>query len=293
MEEAAMMGARKSGLRSKRARKSGLRSKRGRKSGLPSRVPGVFGGRRKGGGSYGLPRLDQINVANEKVLDALKRAGWSAPNSDGFSEVVSELDLNNDIRWVVQSYLFDKAAGVSPKTFRSEIQRFKKSIDTIVKQTNAFIEKIPPVYSAVAWAILQKWQRQLGENLDSEVCDEKPDPEYLWEHRFEIERAKSNITELGQIVDQLIEEEAGGGRDANRAEHRLIDGLAEIFERWTGKVPTRDSDPQSKFESSSPFHSFVEAVDELLPAFRLLDIDNLIRHRLERTGYPPKRHECG
>jgi hypothetical protein len=259
-----------------------MNPKRGRKSGLPPRVPDTFRGP-----GYGLPRLRHIDFANEKILSALKRAGWSPPNSNDVSEVFSEHQLNNDIRWVVQSYLLAKVAALEPTVFRRELRELNKALGIVGKTLDVLVAKIPTADSPVGLAIQEKWNQQCCEDLDCPICGQRYDRELLWDRRFGIEYLRSNLTEFGKIVRHVIDDESGAGRDAHRAERELIGGLAEIFERRTGKIPTRDSDPQSKCESSSPFHSFVETVDELLPAeFRLLDIDNLIRHHLERTVYP-------
>jgi hypothetical protein len=250
--------------------------------------------------------MTSILPTTTKVLNALQRAGWGTANlyehsemPDGIdltdadeawrdilaaigSGLLSELELNNDIGWVVRSYLLNKVAAISPKVYRRELRQFKKVLGIL-------IEKIPASHSPIDFAIKEKkWIQELYENdQDCSPCDQKNNREPLRDHRFGVERLQSDLIELCEIVGHLIDEESGPGRDASRAERRLIDGLARIFHRLTGKIPTRNSDPQSKCESSSPFHSFVEAVEELLPAdFALSDIDNLIRHHLERTFYP-------
>ena len=64
--------------------------------------------------------------------------------------------------------------------------------------------------------------------------------------------------------------ESGAGTDANREAHLLVEGLANIYKKHTGKRPSKKID--------GPFGRFVKAVNEHIPErFKLNGLDHLLR----------------
>ena len=225
--------------------------KRGRKSGIPPRVPA----------SRGVPRLSSIDFATPAVLQALEQAKASSTNvepvltsAEDIQFSFSELDLHNQIRQVVADYCADEAQQIAPKEFRARLRAFQRALET-------FLTKFPEPDDSLA------------EALDRELWDETtPDTESI----------RRCLDLLLEAVNHLAAEEGGPGKDANRAKHLLIRGLARIFEDYTGKKATSSFYIDPIYDGdravSGPFADFVKAVDQSIPdRHRLVGLENLFR----------------
>jgi hypothetical protein len=105
--------------------------------------------------------------------------------------------------------------------------------------------------------------------LDDEAA---PDTEYI----------RGGLDTLLEAVKRLAVDEGGPGRDANRAKHLLIRGLARIFEDHTGKRASSSFyiDRTSEGDSAvrGEFADFVKAVNESIPdGYRLVGLETLFR----------------
>jgi hypothetical protein len=203
---------------------------RGKKSKLPPRV------RLK----RWIPRLSRLDFASREIIEALTAARGNFPD-----DVFIELDINNEIRDIVGDYMGDRCSRIPPKEFRQQIRAFKKALD-------AFFTKFPDLDGAVAEA--------LNRELDQVDVEQAPD--------LAIIRDILDVL-LGAVVS-VDKRESGAGTDANREAHLLVEGLASIYKKHTGKRPSKKID--------GPFGRFVKAVNEHIPErFKLNGLVHLLR----------------
>ena len=203
---------------------------RGKKSKLPPRV------RLK----RRIPRLSHLDFASREIIEALTAARGHFPDDDFI-----ELYINNEIRDIVVDYMGDRCSRIPPKEFRQQICAFKKALD-------AFLTKFPDLDGAVAEA--------LNRELDQVDFEQAPD--------LAIIRDILDVL-LGAVVS-VDKRESGAGTDANREAHLLVEGLANIYKKHTGKRPSKKID--------GPFGRFVKAVNEHIPErFKLNGLDHLLR----------------
>jgi hypothetical protein len=289
-----------------------------KKSGLPSRVP--IGGRLRPLRSFPEPqtvglgrrksssRIQHIEFASKSVMKALKKGGWnglppevqrdrtfdpsymldalldmlsppaaaSSPvgidhpafdeiNRSIFNEISAEQCLQNEILPAVQFYMFEKETEQHPPQFKADLARFGDALQ-------AFLPKIPSPDSVIAVALKKAWTNSHNED--------DLDPGLDWDTRFGF--IQSNLALVQDVVQRVRGDEWGKGRDADRPAHALIKSLAIVFERFTGNEPTRGYDFTAS-RPSSPFFSFVTAINKIIPAeFRLAGIDHLIRSYLKQ-----------
>ena len=132
-----------------------------------------------------------------------------------------------------------------PKEFRQRICAFKKALD-------AFLTKFPDLDGAVAEA--------LNLELDQVDVEQAPDLAFI----------RDILNVLLAAVESVGKAESGAGTDANREAHLLVEGLANIYKKHTGKRPSKKLD--------GPFGQFVEAVNKQIPGrFKLNGLDHLLR----------------
>jgi hypothetical protein len=238
---------------------NGMSHQRGRKSGLPPRVPRA----------YRLPKLDEMNFAAASVLGALSRGAQCD------AEDFDPHEVDGMIKQAVSFYIGACNNAVDPKTFRRDLDSFRKALATFVLQ-------LPSDQSAIADAIKLEWMRRNTEDIECPICDIERDPELIFDAWLGFERLGAGLHELMNLARALADAESGAGKDANRPAHELADWLAKIYEELTGKEPTRDGANLDK-NQSTPFYEFVAAVDALMAEeYRLGDIDSLVRLHLER-----------
>jgi hypothetical protein len=226
---------------------------RGKKSGLPPRVPA----------SRKIPRLSE-NFATKRVLQALEQARVACKTSSShprmrslFQDFASELELHNQIQEIVVDYCADEAQQIAPKNFRDDIRTFEGAL-------KIFLTKFPKLNDSLTEALDQELNK-----LDDEAT---PDTDYI----------RGRLDTLHEAVKRLAVDEGGPGRDANRAKHLLIRGLACIFEDRTGRSAASsfyiDRTEEGDSAVRGPFADFVKGVNESIPdGYRLLGLETLIR----------------
>jgi hypothetical protein len=174
-----------------------------------------------------------------------------------FQESISELELHNQIREIVADYCADEAQQISPKKFRASMRTFEGALEP-------FLTKFPKLNDSLTEA--------LNQELDILDDEEAPDIEFI----------RGGLDTLLEAVKRLAFNERGPGRDANRAKHLLIRGLARIFEDRTGKsaISSFYIDRTSVGDSAvkGPFADFVKAVNKSIPdRYRLVGLETLFR----------------
>jgi hypothetical protein len=287
---------------------SGAR-RRGRKSTAPPRVSD----------SGKLPRLHQsrldhkppnrvienIDFASKGVIDALELAGWQASPKlshdidpkrarrtqvylKSWSEIFAGLDVSNAISNLAKFYAFERAYAQQSVQFRVELRAFEKAIAAFGNRIPISLGA-PSSVSAINGALKDMWLREATGDVPCPICDEGVDPELIWLARFDLERLRADLDELGRLVGRVRADEPKGGRDANRAAHGFVTGLGQLFTDWTGKPLSRVNagDRSGNDAVAGPFGRFVKAVNSLLPKdFQLGDIDNLIRACVANSSEP-------
>jgi hypothetical protein len=174
-----------------------------------------------------------------------------------FQDSVSELELHNQIREIVADYCADEAQQISPKKFRASMRTFEGGLKT-------FLTRFPEPSDSLTEAL----DHELN-ILDYEAA---PNTEYI----------RGGLDTLLEAVKRLAADEGGPGRDANRAKHVLIRGLARIFEDHTGKKAKSsfyiDQIEEGDSALRGPFADFVKGVNESIPdGYRLVGLETLIR----------------
>jgi hypothetical protein len=188
-----------------------------------------------------------------------------------FNEVTFEHEVGNSLWWAVREYIIACIDKVDPKQFRQGATAGEKNASKLLAVISGSVH---PSDRLTPRAINQvRKARALTHAID----------QVKGEHDSE-----EAIAALEWLISRLADirsAEGGRGRDANRAAHQLIADLAQIFEECTRQPPTR-SNLADGSDINGPFGKFVKAVDVQLPAFRLPDIDNLIRQEVarRRTG---------
>jgi hypothetical protein len=193
------------------------------------------------------------------------------------------------IFWHVRQYVLARENAAKPKEFRSELKDFEKAL-------KAFAGKVPTADSALGKAIedeideklyskFEAWLRSRGAvsieyTLLSDFWDDLESHQLV--HLSEVLRITL------EVVSSLRVAESGAGKDGDREAHEFVGKLSNVFERTTGRNPTRANDPYKDDKNDKvigDFGKFLRAVNKQIPtAFRLNDIDNLIRARVEGRG---------
>jgi hypothetical protein len=188
-----------------------------------------------------MPRLSDVDFASDEIIKALMPKSATR----GAQFVLIELSIHNEIREIVADYIADRHSRVPPKEFREALRVFEKSLDI-------FLYKFPKAGSALAEALNQELDRADDSNA--------PD----------LAAIRDGLDVLRSTVKHLAEAERGAGTDAHREGHLLIEGLANIYEKYSGKKPSKKVD--------GPFGRFVEAVNEKIPErYRLTGLEHLLR----------------
>jgi len=174
-----------------------------------------------------------------------------------FQDIASELELHNQIREIVADYCADHAQQIAPKTFRADLRTFETALKT-------FLTKFPEPSDSLTEALNQELNK-----LDDDAA---PDTEYI----------RRSLDTLREAVNRLAVDEGGPGRDANRAKHLLISGLAHIFEDRTGRSAISSFHIDQTYEGDNavrgPFADFVKGVNENIPdRYRLVGLETLFR----------------
>ena len=112
----------------------------------------------------------------------------------------------------------------------------------------------------------------LNQELNILNFETAPDTEYI----------RGGLDTLLEAIKRIAVEEGGAGRDANRAKHLLIRGLARIFEDRTGKRAISSFHIDQTYEGDravrGPFADFVKAVNHSIPdRYRLVGLETLFR----------------
>jgi len=275
----------------------GKHQPRGRKSGLSPRSPGTGILPR-----LALPRSKErfrgyIDFLTPEVMTALrsappddvKKRKRSKPVARGrsphefqvdpqvereiFDDTLSEHNLETQLWWAVQEYLFAHKYALNPTQFRRQLLSFERRV-------NSLYAEIPNADSALAVAIdsaarAADQSAEVKENSEASSVEEQVDLDSL----------RGRIEALSQILGIIRSHEQGRGRAANRAAHQFVETLAQIFTEYTGHEPSRSNDTYRERGDAvnGPFGNFVTAVNRQLPQdFHLTDIDNLVRHVVSR-----------
>jgi hypothetical protein len=224
------------------------------KSKLPPRMPP----------HYTLPKLQDINF--DEILLALERAGWDRPElSDSdtslFNAVARELEIQNDISWMIRNYIAARAFAIDPSAFRAAIKDLESALTKLLSQ---FPDSQSLTYSAI--------QREFQAGAEADSLD--------------LLSLKDGLDKLQRALKAIRASEGGKGRDADRAGHQLTTDLMDIFERLTGQRPSRGGKNNTKEGDEAitgRFARFMKVVNDLLPDdFKLGDIDNLIRQACKK-----------
>jgi hypothetical protein len=238
-----------------------------------------------------LPRLGKrfsgyINFLTPKVTTVLRRAGWrkrsrrrtkrnevgAANESEMFAAVVSEHTAGKQLWWAFREYAAAFVYAADPKQFRHELGAFERPL-------NSLLAAIPKADSALSLAIDQE-VREILQGLSNEFEEDDATRD-----QAEFDNLRPVLATISQAVKNIRSAERGRGREANRAAHQFITELARIFTECTGRQPGRNNDGSRDGVDAvtGPFGNFVKAVNCQIPkAFRLADIDNLIRHEVSR-----------
>jgi hypothetical protein len=188
-----------------------------------------------------MPRLSGLNFASDEIIKALVPKNTTV----GGEFVLVELTIGNEIREIVADYIADRCSRVPPKEFRGAIRAFQKALDI-------FLDKFPGADSALAEA--------LNQQLDQ--ADDTSTPH--------LAAIRDGLGILRTAVEALAKAESGAGTDAHREGHLLVKGLANIYEKYRRKKPSKKID--------GPFGHFVEKVNEQIPeAYRLTGLEHLLR----------------
>jgi hypothetical protein len=229
-----------------------------RKSKLPPRMPPY----------YTLPKLQDIKL--DEVLSALERAGWDRPKpSDGdaslFNALMRELEIQNEISWMIRNYVAARAFAIDPSAFRAATKDLESALTELLRQ---FPDSQSLTYNAI--------HRELGVGAEADSLD--------------LLSLKDGLDKLLAAVKAIRTSEGGSGRDADRAGHQLTIGLMNIFERLTGQRPGRGGKDHTKEGGEAitgRFARFMIVVNDLLDDdFKLRDIDNLIRQACKKRTLP-------
>jgi hypothetical protein len=266
-------------------------AKRGSKGNLPPRVPaarkipkhGKFVEKELPDGTKRRVWEHQ-DFATAAVVKALKAGGWNPPVSKhvdaagetieacelpgepgwrvlvrqaDFDEIITEHDLSTNIGNVVADYISKAEYQIEPKKFRLGAELFHKAIIRLA-------DKFPAPESPLAEALNGELEKLVDEKLD-------------YEDVGNIEHCRIIVRALREASERVRADEAGAGKDADRAKHEFFRGLAKIYEERTGCRPKRFFDP-SEAKPFGPFFEFITAVNKQIPSsLRLTDsyIDRL------------------
>jgi hypothetical protein len=177
-----------------------------------------------------------------------------------FEDVALRIDLDSQMREVIRDFLIAKRCAADPKEFRRRLKRF----ETVL---NKFVATLPTAEDDVTEA--------LNNELYGSDDDCSPDVQQFREHSKAMLKA----------VTHLREQEAGAGRDADRAKHQLAAGLAQIFERHTGLRAGSGfwiaRDRVGDDAVCGPFAEFFKAVNDIIedisPGDHVCGLEALIR----------------
>jgi hypothetical protein len=274
-----------------------MAKRRGRKANLSPRVPALrkvsklFVEKKLPDGTT-RREVKHQNYATPAVLEAL---GWKRPVSNAaeaaievtdfdelisaeaeeavmaaatldFDEEMALHDISTHIHHVVAHYISDARSQQAPKEFRPGAEAFHKVL-------KAAVAKFPSPGSTLAEALNLKLEKLTPPALEKLGLEDNPP---------DVDSCRSHVLALLEAAGGILADEAGKGDDADRAKRLLVAGLAEIYEKYTGRAPAKGYAP-IKGKPAGPFFRFVTAVNEQLPDdLRLSDIDSLIRAHLRQ-----------
>jgi len=162
---------------------------------------------------------------------------------------------------------------------------FRPGLNKFHNRLSAFIEDFPSGDADAnprgPWLLRERHRISLRSAL-SEALDRELERQHTEEGAIEtdIDIILSSLKTLQSAVEHLQAEEKGRGPDGDRPKHRLILGLARIFEERTGEKPKRSYDPKQTGDDAmtGKFANFIKAVNELIPEpYRIKGLDTLIR----------------
>lgn len=193
------------------------------------------------------------------------------------------------IFWCVRHYVLARENAAKPNEFRSELKDFEKAL-------KAFAGKVPTADSALGKAIEDEIHEKLYSKFEAWLRSRGAvSIEYALLSDFWDDLESHQLVHLSEVLQITLEvvsslrvAESGRGKDADREAHGLVAKLGGIFERTTGRSPSRANDPYKDDKNDKVignFGKFVRAVNKQIPtAFRLNDVDNLIRALVEGRG---------
>jgi hypothetical protein len=233
---------------------------KGRKANLSPRVPaarmlpklGKWAEQELPGGKKRRVLVEHQDFATPAVVAALVAGGWKRPVFNPAVDAVNWAlhNLSNEIYHEVTHYLSAAHYQQPPKEFRREAEAFHKVL-------KACAAGFPGAGKGLAEAL----------NLELEKLDHDDAPD--------IELCRTVILALLAASRRIQADEAGAGKDADRAKHEFFKGLAKIYEDYTGRRPAQVP------AEDDPFSDFVAAVNKRLPVpFRLSGIIHLVRSYL-------------
>jgi hypothetical protein len=193
-------------------------------------------------------------------------------------EIFAETDIHKQIRELVELYCADREHQLSPKVFRSGLEKVKKRLDALIevfRDTDAGTNAQGPLIPRERAEI--NLRSALSEALDREL-ERQHDEEEARE--IDMATSRSVFETLQSAVAHLQASEKGRGPDGDRSKQQLVRGLVVIFEEYTGQKPKRSYDPIQIGEDAvtGKFANFVKAVNELIPEpYRIKKLDALIR----------------
>jgi hypothetical protein len=175
-----------------------------------------------------------------------------------FEDVALRVDLDTQIREVIRDYLVAKRFAGDPKAFRRRLKSFEA----------ALILATPPTA-----------EDDFTDALNNELygSDDNGSPD--------VQQFREDSKAMLKAVAHLREQEAGAGKDADRAKHELAAGLARIYEKHTG-LPAgfrfwKARDGIGDDAVRGPFAEFFKAVNDIIkdisPGDHLCGLEAFIR----------------
>jgi hypothetical protein len=160
-----------------------------------------------------------------------------------FEDVALRIDLDREIREVVRDYFVANRYAADPKKFRRRSKSFETALIRLLA-TSPIAED----------DFTEALNRELYGSDDNCSLDVQQFCEY------------SKV--MLKAVAHLREQEAGAGKDADRAKHQLAAGLARIFEKHTG-LPAgfrfwKARDGIGDEAVCGPFAEFFKAVNDII-----------------------------
>jgi hypothetical protein len=220
--------------------------------------------------SVGVSAPPEVSLAMSAADQSLALEAWATGDKALSAGLFAEQNIRKEIRELVAMYCFDCEQQLAPKTFRLGLNKFYRRLSALIDDfptgdagLDARGTRLPRERNRI---ILRS---ALSEALDREL-------ERLGAGGLDIQTILAHLQFLQSAVEHLQNEEKGRGPDGDRSKHKLIVGLARIFEERTGEKPQRSYTLGGGV--TGKFANFVNAVNEKIPQpYRISNFDTLIR----------------